>query len=245
VALTLLALIAFASNSLLTRLALGARQIDAATFTAIRLGAGAVVLSLLVRARAGAWTPLRGRGTSGPLALFAYALPFSLAYLRIGAAVGALVLFGVVQLTMIGYGMLRGERPSALTWSGVALATGGLVALTAPSATRPDPLGLVLMAIAGIAQPSIRSSGGVPDPIARPRSFVERPAGDPGHLPWRARAAAAGASGWRSCPAPDLGPRLAPCGIELCRWRRDAGGRRAAQRSGHRGRGAAGSSTNG
>jgi drug/metabolite transporter (DMT)-like permease len=151
VALALTALIAFASNSLLTRLALEPRQIDAATFTSIRLGAGAVVLALLVRAQAGTWRPLRGRGASGPLALFAYAAPFSFAYLRIGAAVGALVLFGVVQLTMIGYAWIHGERPGPLAWVGLVLATFGLLTLTAPSATRPDPLGVVLMAIAGVA----------------------------------------------------------------------------------------------
>ena len=151
VALTSLALIAFASNSILTRLALGHHEIDAATFTAIRLGAGAVVLALVVRVESGGWTSLRGRGAAGPLALLAYAAPFSFAYLRIGAAVGALVLFGGVQLTMIGYGMLRGERPSPRAWTGLALASGGLVVLAAPSATRPDPLGVVLMVIAGAA----------------------------------------------------------------------------------------------
>src|SRR5262245_27133010 len=128
VALTVLALIAFASNSLLTRLALGARQIDAAAFTAIRLAAGAAALALIVRVQARTWAPLRGRGAVGPIALFVYAVPLSFAYLRIGAAVGALVLFGVVQLTMIAYGLARGERPSAVTWAGLALAAGGLVA---------------------------------------------------------------------------------------------------------------------
>jgi drug/metabolite transporter (DMT)-like permease len=150
-ALTAAALIAFASNSLLTRFALGSGEIDAATFTLVRLGSGAVVLALLVRAQAGTWTSLRGGGVRGPLALFAYAAPFSFAYVRIGAAVGALVLFGVVQLTMIGYALFRGERPSFATWTGIALATSGLVILTAPSAMRPDPLGVLLMAVAGIA----------------------------------------------------------------------------------------------
>ena len=167
VALTLVALIAFASNSLLTRLALGSREIDAATFTALRLGAGAAVLVLLVRARARTWAPLRGRGALGPLALLAYAAPFSFAYLRIGAAVGALVLFGVVQLTMIGYGLIRGERPAPLAWAGVVLAVGGLATLTVPSATRPDPLGLGLMTIAGVAWAIYTLAGRTtPDPLA-------------------------------------------------------------------------------
>src|SRR5204862_308953 len=95
---TLLALVAFASNSLLTRSALGTGAIDAATFTAIRLLAGAATLVALARVRDGAWTALRGGTALGPAALFAYAVPFSLAYVRIGAAVGALVLFGVVLL---------------------------------------------------------------------------------------------------------------------------------------------------
>ena len=149
--LTLLALLAFASNSLLARFSLGTGEIDAATFTAIRLLGGAAVLAALVRVRDGAWTSLRGGGALGPISLFVYAVPFSLAYVRIGAAVGALVLFGVVQLTMVGYGLARGERPSARTWAGLALATGGLVLLTAPAATRPDPLGTVLMAVSGVA----------------------------------------------------------------------------------------------
>jgi drug/metabolite transporter (DMT)-like permease len=173
-ALTLLALLAFASNSLLTRLALGSHRIDAATFTAIRLGAGAIVLVLLVRAQAGTWAPLRGRGMRGPLALFAYAAPFSFAYLRIGAGVGALVLFGVVQLTMIGYALFRGERPRALTWIGIVLACVGLGILTMRSATRPDPIGLLLMVLAGIAWAVYTLTGKTSaDPIAaNARSFL-------------------------------------------------------------------------
>jgi drug/metabolite transporter (DMT)-like permease len=154
VTFTLLALVAFASNSLLTRSALGTGGIDAATFTAIRLLAGAAMLVALVRVRDGAWTALRGGTALGPAALFAYAVPFSLAYVRVGAAVGALVLFGVVQLTMVGYGLATGERPSLRTWAGLALATGGLVLLTAPAAAHtehPDPVGVALMAVAGAA----------------------------------------------------------------------------------------------
>jgi len=149
--LTLSALIAFASNSLLTRLALGAHAVDAATFTLVRLVSGAGVLALVVWTRARTLAPLRGRGALGPVALFCYAAPFSFAYLRIGAAVGALILFGVVQLTMIGTGIFRGERPAAMTWLGVGLSTAGLLAITVPSVSRPDPVGVALMAIAGVA----------------------------------------------------------------------------------------------
>ena len=151
VLLTAVALSAFAFNSILTRLALGRGLIGAAGFTAVRLSAGALVLTGLVRLSAGSWRPLRGGGLAGPLALFAYAAPFSFAYLRIGAATGALVLFGTVQLTMIGWGVARGERPGARTWVGLLLAATGLAALALPSASRPDPLGMLLMVVAGAA----------------------------------------------------------------------------------------------
>ncbi len=174
VALTLLALVAFAANSLLTRLALGAHEIDAATFTLIRLASGAVVLTILVVTQARSLAPMRGRGILAPVALFAYAAPFSFAYLRVGAAVGALVLFGAVQLTMLGYGIVRGERPSPLTSAGLLLAAGGLALLSAPSATRPDPVGAALMTVAGMSW-GIYSIAGrtAPQPLAaNARSFL-------------------------------------------------------------------------
>jgi drug/metabolite transporter (DMT)-like permease len=151
VLLTSLALLAFASNSVLTRLALAGQHIDPASFTLVRLAAGAAVLGALARMQARARAPSGRRDLAGPLALFAYAAPFSFAYQRIGAALGALVLFGVVQMTMIGWGVARGERPGVRTWSGLALAVAGLAALTLPSAARPDPLGMGLMTLAGIS----------------------------------------------------------------------------------------------
>lgn len=167
VLLTLLALVAFAANSLLTRLALGTHAIDAASFTLLRLGSGAAVLSLLVRKQGRKLVAPRGSGAFGPLALFGYVAPFSFAYVRIGAAVGALVLFGVVQLTMLGYGISRGERPSAWSWLGLGLATMGLLVLTVPSATRPDPLGLALMVVAGVAWAAYSLAGRESaDPVA-------------------------------------------------------------------------------
>jgi drug/metabolite transporter (DMT)-like permease len=149
--LTLLALLSFAANSILNRMALAGHLIDAGSFTAVRLASGAFTLAVLVRARAGSWSPLRGRGLTGPMALFAYAVPFSFAYLRIGASVGALVLFGTVQLTMIGWALARGERPTPRVWTGLALAAAGLAWLVLPAATRPDPLGTLLMMTAGVA----------------------------------------------------------------------------------------------
>lgn len=164
---TMLALAGFAANSLLARAALagGGRLIDAASFTAVRLVSGAVVLALLLRARRG------GGGRKGSwgsaLALFAYAAGFSLSYVRIGAGVGALLLFGCVQATMLGTGLVRGERPHGLEWAGLLLALGGLVGLTAPGATAPDALGAVLMAGAGVAWGvySLRGRGST-DPLA-------------------------------------------------------------------------------
>ncbi len=165
--LTLAALVAFAANSILTRMALGAGLLDAASFTTIRLCSGALVLALLAARQLGNPAAWRGRSLTGPVALFAYAAPFSFAYLRIGAAVGALVLFGVVQLTMISWGLKKGERPGVQAWAGLLLAAGGLVALTVPSVTRPDLTGVALMAVAGVAWGvySIAGTGGS-DPLA-------------------------------------------------------------------------------
>lgn len=144
------ALIGFAANSLLCRAALGARAIDAWSFTAVRLGGGA--LALLLLARLATKRSSRGAGSFGSaLALWGYAAAFSLAYLRIGAGIGALVLFASVQATMLGWSVLNGARPSAREWGGFALAFTGLVVLTVPGASLPDPIGLVSMALAGVA----------------------------------------------------------------------------------------------
>ena len=111
-----LALLCFAANSILARLALRTGQIDAASFTAIRLAAGALALWLLLRGRRAApASPPAGRWT-GALLLFLYAAPFSFAYLSLSAGTGALILFGAVQLTMIGAGLRAGERPPAREW---------------------------------------------------------------------------------------------------------------------------------
>jgi drug/metabolite transporter (DMT)-like permease len=147
---TAAALVGFAANSLLSRAALGAGEIDATTFTGVRLGSGALMLAVLVRARGGL-AGAAGGSWLGAAALFAYAYPFSLAYLRIGASTGALVLFGSVQATMIGAGWARGERPRAAEWLGLAVAAGGLLWLTFPGLAAPDPAGAALMGVAGAA----------------------------------------------------------------------------------------------
>jgi drug/metabolite transporter (DMT)-like permease len=149
----------------LTRLALRPGLADAESFVAIRLVAGALALAVFERLRTPPREPGRGSFASAAL-LFAYAAPFSFAYLRMGAGTGALVLFGTVQATMIGWGLFRGERPFAGEWTGLLLALGGLAALTLPGATRPDLFSFGLMVAAGIAWGaySLRGRGSV-DPL--------------------------------------------------------------------------------
>lgn len=147
--LTAATLVCFAANSLLCRAALRPRLVDAATFTSIRLVSGAAALALIVALRRRAH-PRSGSIASG-LWLFLYAAAFSLAYLRIGAGVGALILFGAVQVTMLGWSVVRGNRPGAFQWLGIAVALGGLIYLTVPGASAPDPVGAVLMLAAGVA----------------------------------------------------------------------------------------------
>jgi drug/metabolite transporter (DMT)-like permease len=160
------ALICFAANSLLCRSALGPRLIDAASFTSVRLISGALVLALLVRTSAGQGA--RGGGSlASAAALFGYAILFSFSYLRIGAGVGALLLFGAVQATMIGWGLFTGERPRPAEWLGLFVALGGLVALTFPGLHAPDPLGAVLMIGAGVCWGVYSLRGrGVKTPLA-------------------------------------------------------------------------------
>lgn len=145
--LTAAALIGFAANSLLTRGALGHGWSDAPSFTIIRLATGAATLALLVRARRTS-SAEHGQWMSA-LALAGYAVAFTLAYTRIGAGIGALLLFGAVQVTMITTGLLRGERPLGRDWLSVALASAGLVWLTLPGATAPNITGALLMLAAG------------------------------------------------------------------------------------------------
>jgi drug/metabolite transporter (DMT)-like permease len=149
VALTFFTLIAFASNSVLCRLALAPGLIGAGTFTGVRLLSGAMVLMLMVALR-GRATAVQGTWGSA-VALFAYAAPFSFAYLRIPAGVGALVLFGTVQATMIGSDLLKGKRLRSTELAGLVLAVAGLTVLTLPGVSAPDPAGVGLMIVAGVA----------------------------------------------------------------------------------------------
>ncbi|MEZ4413745.1 MAG: DMT family transporter [Gemmatimonadales bacterium] len=150
VVLTSLALVAFAGNSILCRMALGGALIDPAGFTAVRLASGALTLWLLLAARGGGLPRLEGHWASAA-ALFTYAAAFSLAYVSLDAGTGALILFGAVQVTMLLAGLRAGERPRPFEWIGLALALAGLVVLVRPGISAPAPVGATLMAAAGIA----------------------------------------------------------------------------------------------
>jgi drug/metabolite transporter (DMT)-like permease len=156
----------FAGNSILCRLALGPPDIDAAGFTAIRLASGAVMLLFIARSTGRRLTAqTRGNWVSGA-ALFAYAILFSFAYLRLGVGTGALILFALVQATMIVWGLIRGERPRPLQWLGLTAALGGLTYLVSPGLSAPSPAGSLMMASAGIAWGIYSLRGrGTSDPI--------------------------------------------------------------------------------
>jgi drug/metabolite transporter (DMT)-like permease len=162
-----LALIAFAANSVLCRLALGEADIDAASFTTIRLFSGALVLSVLMTVRAKK-TRADGRGNwTSAFMLFLYAVTFSFAYTSLNTGTGALILFGSVQATMIIFAVYRGERLRLWGWLGLFAGLAGLTYLVFPGLTAPSPSGAALMAVAGISWGiySLRGRGSV-SPVA-------------------------------------------------------------------------------
>ncbi len=163
--LTALAVSAFAGNSLLCRLALRGGHCDPAGFTVLRLVSGALMLWLLLRQR-GAPTTQAGSWLSG-LALFAYAAGFSFGYVGLPAGTGALLLFGAVQATMIGYGLARGERLHVRQALGLLLALAGLALLFLPGLAAPPVASACMMVVAGAAWGvySIRGRGAA-DPAA-------------------------------------------------------------------------------
>ena len=163
--LTALAMLAFAGNSLLCRLALRDGDIDAASFTSVRIVSGALTLWLLLSLRrsgapsAGSWP--------AAAALFAYAAAFSFAYNSLDAGMGALLLFGSVQISMLLWGFYRGERLSRLSAAGLAVALVGLLALLLPGASAPAIGGALLMVVAGAAWGAYSLLGrGIADPLA-------------------------------------------------------------------------------
>jgi drug/metabolite transporter (DMT)-like permease len=171
--LTAAALVAFASNSILCRLALSRAEIDPATFTTIRFVSGAAVLGALVAFRtrgggkpAGSW--------ASAIALAVYAVAFSYAYVTLEAGIGALLLFGTVQATMIVVALSGGERASWQEWAGLAIALAGLTYLVSPGLTAPPPSGAALMIAAGVAWGvyTLRGRGSVAPVLATAGNFA-------------------------------------------------------------------------
>lgn len=167
---TIFALVAFAFNSILCRLALRGDEADAAGFTAVRFASGAAMLVVIsfVSTAYGSGRGPAGRADESPTGyrrwyrpesiygtwpsaffLFAYAVCFSFAYLGLTAGTGALILFGAVQMTMIAAAIFKGERPTPVEWCGLAVAVGGLVYLVFPGLASPPPVSSTLMAAAG------------------------------------------------------------------------------------------------
>jgi drug/metabolite transporter (DMT)-like permease len=164
VLLTALAMIAFAANSVLARLAFATAHAEALSYTGIRLAAGAITLALILLARdrriviRGSW--------AGAASLFGYAIFFSIAYVLLGAGTGALILFASVQIGIIGWAIYRGDRPKPLEAVGLALAFGGLVYLVSPGLVAPDPIGTALMVVAGLCWAAYTLIGrGSPSPL--------------------------------------------------------------------------------
>ncbi len=150
IALTSIAMIAFATNSVLARLALAGPAADPLAYTGIRLAAGALALAaLLALVNRGQRFQVAG-SWAGAAALLGYALAFSVAYVVLGAGTGALILFASVQVGVIGWAIVRGDRPTALEWIGLAVAFAGLVYLVLPGLVAPHPLGALLMFGAGL-----------------------------------------------------------------------------------------------
>jgi drug/metabolite transporter (DMT)-like permease len=172
VIVTSFTLIAFAANSLFCRLALGGNLIDPVSFTALRLMSGAAALAIISRLAPEAKAPKKTSGAWGSgFALFAYAIAFSLAYKSLSAGTGALILFGAVQMTMIGAVLKSGENLGSAQWVGLISAIGGLIYLALPGLSAPDPIGALLMCSSGIAWGvySIRGKG-----VSAPVSVTDR-----------------------------------------------------------------------
>lgn len=150
-ALTVVALVAFATNSVLCRLALGDGTIDAASFSTIRLTSGAVTLLLIMRLTGRGRISGRGGSWTSAAMLFLYAVPFSFAYLSLSTGTGALILFPAVQITMIVAALMAGERPGPLEWGGFGVALAGLLYLMSPGLQAPSVVGSLLMVISGFS----------------------------------------------------------------------------------------------
>lgn len=147
----MLALIAFVANSVLCRLALGERTIDASSFTVIRLLSGAIVLLAIIKINSNKTYSSAKGSWSAALMLFLYAITFSFAYITLDTGTGALILFGSVQITMILLSIISGNRLHITEWAGVTIVFMGFVYLILPGVTTPSVIGFLLMTVAGIA----------------------------------------------------------------------------------------------
>ena len=163
IGVTSLAMLAFAGNSLLCRIALRDTTIDAATFTSIRLVSGALILAVILRAKGA--RPMAAGSWRAAFCLFAYAAAFSFAYRQLTAATGALLLFGAVQTAMLSWGLATGERLRSLQVVGLLIAVGGLVYMLLPGLSAPPIEGAAFMIAAGVAWAGYSLLGrGVSDP---------------------------------------------------------------------------------
>lgn len=149
--LTILALIAFAANSVLCRLALGENTIDASSFTVIRLLSGVLVLFFILKISNNKKSISSKGSWFASIMLFIYAVAFSFAYISLETGTGALILFGSVQITMILQSLISGNRLNTTEWLGVSMAFAGFVYLVLPGVSTPSLMGFILMSIAGIA----------------------------------------------------------------------------------------------
>jgi drug/metabolite transporter (DMT)-like permease len=150
-AYTAFALVAFAFNSILCRMALDSGEADAASFTAVRLASGAMMLVIIAASTGKMKKAVKSGRWAAAFFLFLYAIAFSFAYLGLTASTGALILFGAVQMTIVGVALFRGDRPGAFEWLGLAAAFCGLVYLVFPGLSAPPLVASLLMASAGMA----------------------------------------------------------------------------------------------
>jgi drug/metabolite transporter (DMT)-like permease len=171
---TSFALIAFAANSVLNRLALGANTIDASSYIAIRLMSGAIALAFINGFNNNEFNSIKNAFSKPNLTaflpafyLFLYGISFSFAYRSLNSGTGAFILFGTVQITMLSTALMKGERPHLAEWMGLIVAISGLIYLVLPGLSAPDPFGAFLMVIAGISWAFYTLKGrGVSDPLA-------------------------------------------------------------------------------
>ena len=173
--LTFLALVAFAANSVLCRLALNDNIIDAASFTSIRLLSGAIFLLFLVYVKTKKTLAMKAGTWKNAFYLFIYAVAFSYAYISLDTGAGALILFGSVQTTMIIFNFMKGQKLSIFEWAGLIVALSGLLVLLLPGASAPSLSGFIIMTLSGIAWGLYTLAGrGATSPVANTASNFVR-----------------------------------------------------------------------